>query len=95
MSLSLVSGKLTFLHDSYIAAIENCCVPMVVKCTLFATHVALLLLGALFNAIFGCMLFHGRERNQCRIFRKILKHGMIVSRTTTSTATELCSARVL
>ena len=52
MSLSLVSGKLTFLHDSYIAATENRCVSMVVKCTLFTTHVASLLLGALFNAIF-------------------------------------------
>ena len=52
MSLSLVSGKLTFLHDSYIAATENRCVSMVVKYTLFATHVASLLLGALFSAIF-------------------------------------------
>ena len=27
MSLSLVSGKLAFLHNGYIAAIENYCVP--------------------------------------------------------------------
>ena len=29
MSLSLVSGKSTFLHDGYIVAIENCCVPII------------------------------------------------------------------
>ena len=37
----------------YIAAIENCCASMVVKCTLFAMRVASLLLGALFNTIFA------------------------------------------
>ena len=48
MLLSLVSGKSTFLHDAgYIATIENCCVPIVVKRMLFATRVASLLLGAL------------------------------------------------
>ena len=52
MSLSLVSGKLAFPHDGYIAAIENYCVPMVFKCTLFAMSVASLLLGASFNTIF-------------------------------------------
>ena len=36
----------------YIATIENCCVPMVVKHTLFATGgVVSLLLAALFNTI--------------------------------------------
>ena len=45
MSLSLVSGKLAFLHDGYIAAIENCCSPMVVKHTSFATPIVSLLLG--------------------------------------------------
>ena len=44
MSLSLVSGKSAFLHDGYIAAIENCCEPIAVKRTLFPTHVASLLL---------------------------------------------------
>ena len=55
MSLSLVSNKSAFLHDDYIAAIENCCAPMVVKCTLFATCIVLasLLLGALCNMIFA------------------------------------------
>ena len=53
MSLSLVSGKSAFLYDGYIAAIENCCAPMVVKRTLFATHIASLLLGVLFNMIFA------------------------------------------
>ena len=43
-------GKSNFLYDaSYIAAIENCCVHMVVKHTLFATHVASLLIGASFT----------------------------------------------
>ena len=51
MSLSLISDKSAFLHDGYIAAIENCCTPMVVRCTLFATRIASLLLGALFNMI--------------------------------------------
>ena len=53
MSLSLVSGKLAFLHDGYIAVIENCCAPMVVKHTLFAMCVASLLLGTPFNTIFA------------------------------------------
>ena len=53
MALSLISGKSAFLHDGYTAAIENCCVPMVVKYILFTTHVVLLLLGALFNTIFA------------------------------------------
>ena len=56
MSLSLFSGKLAFLHDGYIAAIENCCVPNAVKCTLFPTHVLSLLLGALFNVILAMCL---------------------------------------
>ena len=53
MSLSLVYGKLAFLHDDYIAAIENCWMLMVVKHTLFAMHVVSLLLGASFNTIFA------------------------------------------
>ena len=53
MSLSLVSGKLAFLHDGYIATIENCCAPMVVKCILFATRGVSLLLGTSFNMIFA------------------------------------------
>ena len=53
MSLSLVSGKLAFLHDGYIAAIENCCVPMIVKCTLFAMCAASFILGPLFNMVFA------------------------------------------
>ena len=53
MSLSLVSGKLDFLHDGYIAATENCCVSMVVNRTIFATSVASLLLGTSFNTIFA------------------------------------------
>ena len=36
VSLSFVSGKLALLHDGYVVAIENCCVPMVVKHTLLA-----------------------------------------------------------
>ena len=40
VSLSVVSGKLAFLHDDYIATIENCCAPMVVKCVMKSgTHV--------------------------------------------------------
>ena len=55
MSLSLVSGKLAFLHDGYIAiaAIENYCASMVIKCTLFTMRVVSLLLGASFNTIFA------------------------------------------
>ena len=45
MSLSLVSGKLAFLHDGYIVAIENCCAPTAVKRTLMPTRVASLLLA--------------------------------------------------
>ena len=52
MSLSLVSVKSAFLHDGYIAAIENYCMPMVVKHILFTKHVAILLLGTSFNPIF-------------------------------------------
>ena len=47
---------LAFLHDSYIAAIENCCAPTAVKHTLFPTREASLLLGALFNMIFATCL---------------------------------------
>ena len=53
LSLSLICDKSTFLHDGLIAIIDNCCVPIVVKHTLLATHVASLLLGALFNIILG------------------------------------------
>ena len=53
MSLSVVSGKLAFLHDGYIAAIENCCLPMIGKHTLFATCIVSLLLGTLFKMIFA------------------------------------------
>ena len=49
MSLSLVSGKLGFLHDGYIVAIGNCCVAIAVKCTLFPTCIASLLLGISFT----------------------------------------------
>ena len=56
MSLSLVSGNSAFLHDGYIAAIENCCVLTAVKRTLFPTHIASLLLGASFNMIFAMCL---------------------------------------
>ena len=48
-----VSGESAFLHDGYIAAVENCCASDGVKRTLFPMHVALLLLGALFNMIFA------------------------------------------
>ena len=51
MSLSLVSGKLAFLYDGYIATIENCCAPKVTKGTLFAMYIALLPLGTSFNMI--------------------------------------------
>ena len=53
MSLFLVSGKLAFLHDGYIAVIENCCAPIAVKCTLFPMRIASLLLGTSFNMIFA------------------------------------------
>ena len=49
MSLSLISGKLTFLYDDYTATIENCFAPMVVKRTLFSTPIASFLFGASFN----------------------------------------------
>ena len=53
MSLSVVSGKSAFLHDSYIAAIEICCMLTGVKHSLFAMRVVSLLLGVLFNTIFA------------------------------------------
>ena len=53
MSLSLASGKSAFQHDGYIAVIENCCAPMLVKRTLFATLIASLQLGTLFNMKFA------------------------------------------
>ena len=53
MSLSLFSGKLAFLHDGYIAAIENCCERIAVKLTFFPMRVESLLLGSLFNTIFA------------------------------------------
>ena len=56
MSLSLVSGKSAFLHDGYIATIENCCASIAVKCTLFPTHVVSLLLSASFNTIFATLV---------------------------------------
>ena len=49
MALSLVSDKSAFLHDDYVAAIENCCVPTAVKHTLFTTCLAPLLLVASIN----------------------------------------------
>ena len=52
MPLSVVSGKSSFLHDGYIAAIENCFGPIVVKQTLFARLIESLLLGALFNTMY-------------------------------------------
>ena len=39
----------------------------------------------------GCMLFHGTERNQRGIFRKMLKHGTIISRAKISTVADLWS----
>ena len=51
--LSLVSGKLAFLHDGYIAAIDKCCAPIAVKRTLFPTCVVSLLLGTSFDTIFA------------------------------------------
>ena len=56
VSLSLDCGKLAFLHDGYIAAIENYCAPTAVKRTLFPMRVASLLLGASFNMIFAMCL---------------------------------------
>ena len=56
MSLSLVSGKLAFLHDDYIVAIEDCCAPTAVKRTLMLMHIASLLLGALLNTLFATRL---------------------------------------
>ena len=56
MSLSLVFGKSAFLHDGYIAVIENCCAPTAVKRTLMPMRVASLLLGALFNTLFATHL---------------------------------------
>ena len=56
MSLSLVSGKSAFMHDGYIASIENCCALNAVKRTLFPMHIASLLLGTLFNVIFATPL---------------------------------------
>ena len=56
MSLSLISGKSAFLHDGYIVAIENCCVPTAVKRTLIPTRVASLLLGASLNTLFATRL---------------------------------------
>ena len=53
MSLSLVSGKSAFLHDGYIAAIENCCAPIAVKHILFSMCVVSLLLGDSFNTVFA------------------------------------------
>ena len=45
MSLSLISDKSAFLHDGYIAAIENYYAPIAVKCTLFPMRIASLLLA--------------------------------------------------
>ena len=56
VSLSLVSGKLAFLHDGYIVANKNCYAPAAVKHTLFPMRVASLQLGALFNTIFSTHL---------------------------------------
>ena len=56
VSSSLVSGKLAFLHNGYIAAIENCYVPTAVKRTVFLTYIVSLLLGASFNTIFATCL---------------------------------------
>ena len=53
VSLSLVYGKSGFLHDDYIATIENWFVPIAVKWTLFPRRIASLLLGASFNTIFA------------------------------------------
>ena len=53
MSLSVVSVKSAFLHEGYIAAIENCGAPIAVKHTLFPMHVVSLLLGISFNTIFA------------------------------------------
>ena len=43
----MVQCKSALLNDGYIAiaAIDNCCAPMEVKCTLFVMHLAPLLLG--------------------------------------------------
>ena len=38
---------------------------------------------------FGCMLFRGMERNQCGIFCKMLKCGMIIP----TTAIDIASGR--
>ena len=54
--LSSLVCKSAFLHNGYIAAIENCCAPFAVKCTLFHTFVVRLLLDASFNMIFATRL---------------------------------------
>ena len=56
MSLSLVSGKSTFLHDGYIVAIENYCAPTAVKRTLMPMRIVSLLLGALLSTLFATRL---------------------------------------
>ena len=55
MSSYLASGKSAFLHDGYIAAIENCCAPTAVMHTLFPKRVEALLLGASYNTIFAAL----------------------------------------
>ena len=49
---SLVSWLFCMMHG-YLAANEKCCVPVVVKCTLFTVRVASLLLDASFNITFA------------------------------------------
>ena len=63
MSLSLISGKLAFLHDGYIAVLENYCMCMVVKYRLFAMCIASLLLGISFNMILAMRITSGVSFN--------------------------------
>ena len=74
MSLSIVSGKSAFLHDGYIATIENCCASMVVKHTLFAMHIVSLLLGALFNMIFATHVM------SLLLIRHLVQHGFVATK---------------
>ena len=60
-----------------------------VRCSCSAHQTTVASLFIFRNLDHGCMLFRGRERNKRGIFRKILKRGTIVSRTTTSTAAGL------
>ena len=71
MSLSLVPGKLAFLHDGYIAAIEHCCAFMVVKHTFFTTHIITVRRLIQYDICYACYII---------VIKRLAQHEVVATK---------------